>query len=115
MAGQRVKWFDREIWLDEYYYVYFYDKKRKMTDTQLQTYNQIRSLPDKLRYRELAQMDPRDNPNVTPMTGRQLMDAGAKGYIPTFDKFFDRTRRLVLFPAEAWEYYEKHSFMLRNK
>lgn len=88
-ADKRVEWFGRIIFLEEEYLVYFSDQKRTMTDKQLQDYMGARRLPQKMAFRALAEMDPRSNPNVTPMKGWELIRLGEMGYVPQFDKFFD--------------------------
>ena len=131
MAGEFVVWFDRRIFLDDTYLVYFSDQKRKMTKEERAEYDRINSWPDKLRMKYLAEMNPVDNPNVTPMTGRKLMEFAEQGYIPQFDMFFDEkacagyagsmatapkpTRRLTLIPAAGFEYFLNNSRIIGGK
>ena len=108
-----VNWYGRLIHLDEDYYLYFSDVRReKLTDEQQaqqeereKEYGFIRSLPEKLMYRQLAEMDPRLNPKVTVLKGHELIAISSEGkYIPQFDAFFDKTRRLVLIPLDGIEF-----------
>lgn len=86
---KQVEWFGRIIYLDEEYLVYFTDQPREMTNKEREEYDYIsKAFPGKLKWMELAQMDPRKNPNVTPMKGWELIRLGEQGYIPQFDRFF---------------------------
>lgn len=126
--GEWELFFNRKIYLDETYFVYFRDRQREMTAKELEPYRRIQGYPDRLRFKALAEMNPADNPNVTPMTGRQLLDEVRSGYIPQFDRFFDEdacaaeaaagrlkweapkpTRRLTLVPVQGLEWLLKNS------
>ena len=103
-------YFGRKIDLDEIYFLHFKDgKKREMTDKELQEYSNICSMPDRLKYDLLQKLDPSKNPNVTPVTGRELLNITAKGYIPQFDPQFNQNRKLCLMPAGAMDIFLKYS------
>ena len=42
-----------------------------MSDKELSEYNNISSMPDRLKFELLQKLDPSKNPNVTPVTGRE--------------------------------------------
>lgn len=105
-----VEWYGRTIYLNERYLLYFSDQKREMTDKELKQYRDMKALPERLMWKEILQADPTLNPNVKPLTGRQLIDAAnATNFIPQFDQYFDtpgkETRRLMLVPAEGMEFF----------
>jgi len=113
---KKVEWYGHVIYLYEEYYVYFGDKKREMTEKQLERYNYINTVfpAGKPRWVQLAEMDPRDNPNVTPMLGWELIRLGEAGYIPIFDKFFSgkyETRRLSMVSPDGMEYFLEQSLI----
>jgi hypothetical protein len=116
LPDKTEEWYGKVIHLDEKYLLYFADKKRDMTAKELEPYKRIKSWPEKLMWKELMQADPRINPNVTEVTGRQLIDvAGLGGFIPNFDKYFDTTRRLTLVPAQGMEFFIKQRMLEKNR
>lgn len=109
-----IRWFGRDIDLDDIYFVAYPDQKREMTERELMEYDQALALPDKIRYDIIAKLDPRKNPNYLPVAGRELLDIQARGYIPAFDSYFQTSKRIMFFPARAMaDYYGKHSTTLR--
>ena len=91
MRPKKVEWYGRMIYLDEEYLVYFSDRKREMTEKQLERYKYIKNVfpAGKPQWVALGEMNPADNPNVTPMSGWELIRLGEAGYTPIFDKYFD--------------------------
>lgn len=116
LPDAKVEWYGKTIMLNEKYLLYFSDKKREMTAKELEPYKRIKSWPEKLMWKELMQSDPRINPNVVEIEGRLLIDtAGLGGYIPNFDAYFDRTRRLTLVPAQGMEFFIQKRMLEKNK
>lgn len=106
---KRVKWFGREIELEGVYYIYFSEQEKVMSDAQIENWNNIQAMPEKWRIREIAALNPDDNPHVIKVLGRALVEFSERGYMPQFDYYFDRehpitkkpSRRLVLVPTGA--------------
>lgn len=111
-----IDYFGKKIDLNDIYYIYFKDgKKREMSEKQLQEYNNIGSMPDRLRFELLQKLDPSKNPNITPVTGRELLEITSKGYIPQFDLDFMQNKKLCLMPASALDFYLKYSQVYGGK
>jgi hypothetical protein len=104
-----VTFFDRQIDLAQTYYVMFADAKRQLTPEQVAKYRRISMWPSKLQEMLLAKLPPEENPNITPMTGKQLIEFSAQGYIPIFDLRFQESRKLTLMPSQAIDFYLEHS------
>lgn len=116
MPTHRVTWFGRSIDLNEIYYLYFPEKKREMTEKQLAEYKGYQALPDKLRIMSISKMNPANNPNILPVTGRELIDISKNNRaIPTFDQHFITNKKVTLFPAEAYDFFEEYSHKLNSQ
>lgn len=80
-----------------------------MTRKELEEYDIANGMPDQLRVRILARMDPKKNPNYHPHSGLKLLEIMLdQGYIPMFDRLFEKNKKLTLVHVYAYEWYEKH-------
>jgi hypothetical protein len=85
-------------------------------DTIYKRYLEISQWPDtQLKHKEIAELHPEQNPNWIKITGRMLLEWGEMGYIPQFDKYFDKTRRLTMLPVDGMEFYFEFSKMLNKE
>jgi len=97
VLGQRLK-------LEEKYYVY-YVGKQKLPKKDIEIFQALKRLPEKLARKEINKLPPEKNPDILPLTGYQICEhIFDKGYIPIFDKYFKKTRKLTLIKKE---YYTK--------
>lgn len=89
------------IELDGLYYVHYWGNPREMTAQELEKYRRISSWPDQWRIPALAQMNPADHPKIHTMSGRQIVSIGKEqGYVPQFDKFFLKSRKITFITLE---------------
>lgn len=109
-----------DLYLNELYYIAYSDqefmvklqgrKTQKEFNEKYSKYLQITTYPEGvMKFKALAMLQPEDNPNFINITGRMIIDWTKEGFIPQFDYFFKKSRRLVMVPLEAYEYYEKYS------
>lgn len=110
----------RDLYMDEWYYISYSDQKEKMSEAQYRErygkYLEIVRWPEtNIKFKTLAELHPEENPNYIKITGRMIMEWCEKGYVPQFDKYFEKTRRLVMVPVEAWEFFNRRSRMLRKR
>ena len=113
--AQLTMYFGRQIDLNETYFLVFPDEKPELTEKEKDEYNRIISLPDRLKYAVLAELDPRLNPNIRQVTGYELVEITKRHrYIPQFDANFKATRKLTLIPASSMEFYIEHSKILKE-
>jgi hypothetical protein len=70
---------------------------------------------DQIKAREIAKLDPAKNPNYIRIIGRMLLEWAEEGFVPQFDTYFDKTRRLLMVPVQAWEHFHEWSYMLRKQ
>ncbi len=70
---------------------------------------------EQYKAKEIAKLHPAQNPNYIKITGRMLLEWAEEGFVPQFDSYFERTRRLLMVPVQAWEHFQKWSFMLKGK
>lgn len=115
-------WFNsgHDIYLDEFYYISYADQKFKIAEfekkNKYKKYFDIMKWPEtELKYKTLAELHPDENPKYIKISGRMLLEWSEKGFIPQFDMYFEKTRRLVMIPLEGWEFFNENSYMLRNK
>lgn len=109
-----------DLYLDEFYYISYSDQKEELTKAEFkkkyEKYLHMQVWPDApFKFRSLAELHPEENPMYIKITGRMIIEWCEKGYVPQFDKYFDKTRRLVMIPIEAWDHFNKFSSMLRRK
>lgn len=118
LKGKGVReenWFGRIIYLSEMYFVLYSDRKRELSKSQLAAYKGIQDLPDQLKFRKLIEFNgkmPDFNPNINPMTGRELIEEAERGYIPVFDQFFDKSHKVTLFPLDGFDFWFENSKFL---
>lgn len=109
-----------DLYLNEMYYIAFGDQKfmaelrgsltEKEFNDQYARYMLITQWPDgNPKFKALAEIPPEENPNYIKITGRQIVNWAEQGFVPQFDSMFRDTRKLVMVPLEAYEYYEKYS------
>lgn len=108
-----------DLYLDEYYYISYPDQLEAMSEEEMKErfkrYFHIASWPDSnLKFRAIAELAPEENPHYIKITGRMVMEWCERGYIPQFDQYFKQTRRLIMVPVEAWDFYTKYSKLLRR-
>ena len=108
-----------DIVLDEFYYISYSDQQQKLTEAQYKEkykkYLGIINWPETaMKFRALAELHPEESPRYIKITGRMIMEWCEKGFVPQFDKYFNKTRRLVMIPIEAYDHFNKHSYMLRD-
>lgn len=119
----KVKWFGREIDLRETYFVYFPEPaiRRELTKQQMAEYHKLQQMPDALKIRftsKLNAKNPSLNPNITPMTGYDMLEFAEKWkLIPIFDIGinFYKEKRLTLTQTEAMDFFSEHSKYLNKK
>lgn len=109
-----------DIYLDEFYFISYPDQKEQMDEVEFRKkygkYLEIVNWPETaIKFKALAELHPEENPQYIKITGRMIMEWCEKGFIPQFDKYFKKTRRLIMVPVEAWEFFNKKSYMLRNR
>jgi len=109
-----TKWFNREICLDDIYFLYFPDKKNIIGEDELKSkypdYYKARSMPGASGYVLAANLSPDKNPNVLTVTGRELLEiAGQNAYVPQFDVDFKTSKKLTLMKASAMDFFIEHS------
>lgn len=109
-----------DLYLDEFYYISYAEQRKEMTKAEFQEkykkYLHIQSWPEtEYKHKALAGLHAEENPRYIKITGRMLLEWMEKGFVPSFDKYFAKTRRLVMIPIAAWDHYSKFSFMLRGK
>ena len=118
------------------YYVFYPDQKKEMTKKEREDYDYIQGMPDTLRYKMLAELDPSKDPNVLQVKGRVLIEFSERGWIPMFDVFFGDisielwwkrnpqfhrngkpkpTRRLTFMPLEGYEFYREWSYFMNKR
>lgn len=135
----------RAIYLDEFYFISYSDQKRALkyhgieysktgTLSKEDAEKERKEIGQKLKEKfpeyfnimswvgmeqykakQIAELSPAQNPNYIKITGRMLIEWAEQGFVPQFDDFFDRTRKLIMVPIEAWEHFHKFSYMLRKK
>lgn len=106
-----INFFGKKIDLNDIYFVVYPDDFLKTKDGKdYSLYWKLKNMPDTPeKYNELAKLDPYENPNIVPLTGRELIETTNKNkYIPQFDKDFEATHRVMLMPAEAMIFYEHY-------
>ena len=94
---------------DGTYYAYFTDSKREMTAKDIERYKKIQTLPDRWRVEEMKKLSPEDNPNVMIINGRHIMEMVEKGFLPIYDKDFNRNHKLTFIHSGAYDFYVKYS------
>jgi hypothetical protein len=70
---------------------------------------------EQYKARCIAELAPEENPNYIRITGRMLVTWANEGFIPQFDDYFEKTRRLLMVPVQAYDHYHESSYMLRNE
>lgn len=134
----------RDLFLDEFYFISYADQKKALKfhgvtyskgiltpadalENHKEVHKQLGSkFPkyfeiinwvgmDSYKARCIAELAPEENPNYIKITGRMLMIWAEQGFVPQFDKYFEKTRKLIMIPIEAWEHFHEFSYMLKNK
>ena len=110
------------IYLNDWYNVFFSDKKREMTEKELEDYRTIQSYPAPLRAKMMVDMNykkPEKNPYIIRTKGRALMEWGEIGFVPQFDEFFDHpefpSNRLIMTPIDGIDFWMEYSKMLNKR
>lgn len=110
-----------DIYLDELYYISYSDQEQIVAlgsekfNKNYEKYLAIMSWPDtQLKFKSVAELPPEQNPNFIKVTGRMLIEWVEKGFVPQFDKFFDKSRRLLMIPIEAYDHFNQYSKMLKK-
>lgn len=107
-VGKRVAFFNREVFLDEKYYVYSPDRKRDLTQSQMNMYLSIKKLTgfDQIEYLlKLNMYHPDCNPNIHILSGREVLEFSEQwSAVPLFDKDFEVTHRLQFQPVTYYQY-----------
>lgn len=109
-----------DLYLNEFYYIAFGDQKfmaefrgeltEKEFNDRYARYMAITTWPENnVKFKALAEIHPEDNPNYIKITGRQIVNWTEQGFVPQFDHDFRNTRKLVMIPLEAYEYYARYS------
>lgn len=107
--GKKVAFFNREVFLEDSYYVYSPDRKRTdLTKEQMNMYLSIKNLRghDTIKYlMQLNMYHPDCNPNIHTLTGRQLVEFSEEfSAVPVFDKDFPDTHRLQFQPLSLYKF-----------
>ena len=91
-----------------------YDLAKKEIDKQLRErfpeYFEIVSWSAGLaqyKEKEIARLHPSQNPNYIKITGRMLLEWAEDGFVPQFDSYFEKTRRLLMVPVQAWDHFHE--------
>lgn len=114
-----VIWFDQTIELDGYYFISYSDQKQELTNKQREAqyanYYNIKSWPEtKLKWIELEKLGPGKNPNWIRITGRVLIEWGEKGFVPQFDRFFAKSRKLLMIEVAGMAWFMENSKNLKR-
>lgn len=135
----------RDIYLDEFYFISYSDQKRALKSHGIEYHIEpgmskkdfeeeekriAKELKEKFpkyfdimawvgmeqyKAKAIAELSPAQNPNYIRITGRMLIEWAEQGFVPQFDEFFERTRKLIMVPLQAWEHFHRFSYMLRKK
>lgn len=104
------KVFGKEIVFDEMYYLIYVGGKRELPKKQQAEWNKTLYLPLQLQVAERNKIPLDNNPNVVPVTGRELMMFIRElKSVAFFDKFFDITHKIHLTSFDAYAYIKNNS------
>lgn len=109
-----------DLYLDEVYYISYADQREEMTEAEYRKkyskYLDIVNWPETAyKHKAIAELAPEENPQYIQITGRMIMKWCEEGFIPKFDKYFKQTRRLIMVPVEAIDFYNRESYILNNR
>ena len=100
-----------KIYFNERYYLAYAGGKRELSSTDQKEYNKIISLPFILQRKELSKISFDKNPNVIPLTGRQLLSFIKElHFVPLFDQFFEQSRLMQLTDVVVFESIRQKSY-----
>lgn len=111
-----------DIYLNEFYYIAYSDTKtlvdmkitKSMTEAEFKQnygrYMAITQWPDiDSKYNAINELPPDQNPNYIKISGEMLILMTENGFVPQFDKNFLNSRKLIMIPIDAYEFYGQYS------
>ena len=100
-----------KILLNETYYLAYAGGKRELAAKDQKEYNKTLQLPFILQRKELHKIGFEKNPNLVPLTGRQLLGFIKElKFIPFFDQYFEHTKLLQLNDLLIYESIKAKSY-----
>jgi len=104
------------IYLDEEYYLAYAGGKRELPAKDQKEYNKILHLPLILQRKELKKIPQKNNPNVIPLKGRDLMMFIKElKFVPFFDTFFEQSHLIKLTDLIIYESIKQKSYDIALK
>lgn len=105
-----------KIFFDQMYFLAYAGGSRELDLKNQKTWDKTIHLPGELQTNERNKIGLEHNPNVVPLSGRNLlMFIKELQFIPLFDKFFHKTNVLQLTDAIIYESIKAKSYDIAMK
>jgi hypothetical protein len=106
-VGRHVIWFDKE------YYVAYAGGVRDLTKEKQRDWNKTLLLPGDLKYKEQHKLGWKNNPNVVPMKGIDIISLMRElRFVPLFDHYFEHTHLLKITDVIVYESIKQKSYQI---
>lgn len=99
------------IYLDQEYYLAYAGGSRDLSKKDRKEYEKVLQLPLILQRKELKKIPQRNNPNLIPLKGRDLMSFIKElKFVPFFDTFFEQSHLIKLTDFIIYESIKQKSY-----
>lgn len=99
------------IHFDEWYYIAYAGGRRELSKKDQKTWDKTLYLPEILKVQERRKIPMRNNPNVVPIKGVDLLSFIKElKFIPLFDSFFEQTHTIKLTDIVIYESIKAKSY-----
>lgn len=102
---------NRRIYFNETYFIAYAGGTRELPEKDQKEYRKIINLPFKLQRQELKKIPFEKNPNVIPISGRDLLSFIKElKFTPFFDQYFEQSRLINLTDVVVFESMRQKSY-----
>jgi len=99
------------IYFDEWYYLTYAGGERELTKEKQKDWNKTLLLPGDLKYKEQHKLGWKNNPNVVPLKGIEVIAFIRElKFVPFFDHYFAHTHLLKIADVIIYESIKKKSY-----